>query len=419
MRTGTVISGIGHAGLILWLLFGGLLTSPNEAPPIQTADVTLLSSKQLDQMAAAASAPPAAPQTDVAAPKADTQDTAPAPTPKAEPAPAKPEPAPKPTPQPKADAKPDVPKKVPAPVKPEPVPPPPPPTPPKAVEPAPEPTPPAPPPKPAPRVAPTPAPAPAPDAKVADKVQQEVSKDAKAAPAKPQPPKEATAPKEAATQITPETRAPDAADNGATQSAPKTSPVPKPRPPVPAADSTATASALAAAATDSANSSDKGKPAAKADAAKADAAKPAKPAKEGTGGGMAAALAAAAAGDTGGGTAAQGKGKAASGPPLTSGDTSGLLSALQRTWIVDPGSASANVTVTVEFSLNPDGSVIYPSIKMVSSSGGSDTAVQVAFENARRAIVRGSQNGFSLPPDKYEQWKDIQMVFNPDGMRLK
>ena len=36
MRTGTIISGIGHLGLILWLLFGGLLTASHEAPPIQT-----------------------------------------------------------------------------------------------------------------------------------------------------------------------------------------------------------------------------------------------------------------------------------------------------------------------------------------------------------------------------------------------
>ena len=64
--------------------------------------------------------------------------------------------------------------------------------------------------------------------------------------------------------------------------------------------------------------------------------------------------------------------------------------------------------------------MIPASIKLLSNSGGSDAgAVQAAFEKARRAILRGSANGFNLPPDKYDQWRDIEMVFNPDGMRLK
>jgi hypothetical protein len=398
MRTGTIISGIGHLGLILWLLFGGLLTSSHEAPPILTSDVSLLSSADLAQMTAAASPPPGKPQTDVAAPKPDAAETPPAPAPQPDAVP-KPAPAPKPTPVPKADAKPVVPKKVPAPAKVDTVPP--------SAPPPPEPTPapevsPTPPPKPAPRIAPTPAPAPKPDVKVADVPQPEVAPDATPAPT-PKPPKEAAAPKEAATQIVPETKAPDASVTGAPQLAPKASPRPLTRPTPPAPDAAAP-DAVAAALADSA-----AKP----------GAKPAKPATMSTAAAMAAALAAA---DGGGGT---GQTKDAtptksSGPPLTAGQTSGLLSALRNTWIVDPGSSAANVTVTVAFSLNPDGTVIPASVKLLSNSGGDAGAVQVAFEKARRAILRGSSEiGFNLPPDKYDQWRDIEMVFNPDGMRLK
>ena len=79
MRTGTIVSGIGHLALILWLLFGGLLAERNDAPPIQVSDVSLVSSAQLAQMSAAASAPPSSkPQTQVSLPKA---------APKVEPAP--------------------------------------------------------------------------------------------------------------------------------------------------------------------------------------------------------------------------------------------------------------------------------------------------------------------------------------------
>ena len=40
-------------------------------------------------------------------------------------------------------------------------------------------------------------------------------------------------------------------------------------------------------------------------------------------------------------------------------------------------------------------------------------------EAARRAIIRCSRDGYQLPPDKYAHWRDIEMTFNPERMRLK
>ncbi|MEM6478789.1 MAG: energy transducer TonB, partial [Pseudomonadota bacterium] len=42
-----------------------------------------------------------------------------------------------------------------------------------------------------------------------------------------------------------------------------------------------------------------------------------------------------------------------------------------------------------------------------------------AFEAARRAIIRCGAKGFDLPSEKYDQWKEIEMTFNPEQMRTR
>lgn len=42
-----------------------------------------------------------------------------------------------------------------------------------------------------------------------------------------------------------------------------------------------------------------------------------------------------------------------------------------------------------------------------------------AFEAARRAILRCGATGYDLPAEKYGQWRDIEMTFNPEKMRIK
>jgi hypothetical protein len=208
--------------------------------------------------------------------------------------------------------------------------------------------------------------------------------------AKPQKPKQAAAPKEASTQIVPEASKTAKALTGLS-TAPKVSPRPPPRPPMQVA------------------SAETAKP------------KPAKPKKPDTGNkAVDAAVAAALAATSGQGVTAGGQGASKHlGPPLSSQDTAGLLSTLRSTWIVDPGSPSANVTVTVGFKLSPDGKVIAGSIRQVSAQGGDATAQSIAFRKARIAILHGSDVGFDLPPAKYQQWRDIEMVFDPKGMRLQ
>lgn len=108
------------------------------------------------------------------------------------------------------------------------------------------------------------------------------------------------------------------------------------------------------------------------------------------------------------------------GPPLTRGEKDGLRVAVQQCWNVGSLSSDAlKVTVTIAVAMNRDGKPDNGSIRMIGAQGGSDAAARQAFEAGRRAIIRCGARGFDLPVEKYDQWAEIEMTFNPEGMRLK
>ncbi|WP_300032006.1 energy transducer TonB [uncultured Roseobacter sp.] len=109
-----------------------------------------------------------------------------------------------------------------------------------------------------------------------------------------------------------------------------------------------------------------------------------------------------------------------SGPPLSAGEKEALRVAVSSCWNVGSLSTDAlGTTVVVTVSMAQDGKPVTGSIRMASSSGGNDTAARQAFEAARRAIIRCGARGFDLPAEKYGQWQEIEMTFNPERMRVK
>ncbi len=117
---------------------------------------------------------------------------------------------------------------------------------------------------------------------------------------------------------------------------------------------------------------------------------------------------------------ALGQGSEPSGPPLTSGEKDAMRLAVSQCWNVGSLSTDAlQVVVVVGFSLTQDGKVVGGSLRMLDSSGGSAGAAKQAYEAARRAILRCGAKGYTLPTDKYAQWKDIEITFNPERMRIK
>ena len=103
------------------------------------------------------------------------------------------------------------------------------------------------------------------------------------------------------------------------------------------------------------------------------------------------------------------------GPPLTNSEKDGLKLAVQRCWNVPAGVRDAQeLKVTVAAQLAEDGAVINASIRMIEPRAAPDARFQQAFEAGRRALIRCSP--YELPRDKFGQWRNIEVVFNPEGM---
>ena len=107
------------------------------------------------------------------------------------------------------------------------------------------------------------------------------------------------------------------------------------------------------------------------------------------------------------------------GPPMTGSEREGFRVAVNRCWNVDPGSVAARVTLEVGFGLDQAGKVI-GDVRQISATGGDTIAVNTAFQAARRAILRcQAPNGYQLPAEKYGQWNYVIITFDPSGMRLR
>jgi len=363
MDSGPLISGIGHGALLAWALIGGLFSRAPE-DTFEVSEVSIISAEEF----AALSTPQPSPDVEVnipTPPQPEIEDTPPE-TPVVETPPEVQQPPVEETPPPAEEA-PEVVE-----------------TPPPATEvedtPPETPLPPAqdnpvvlaPPaeiatPRPAPRVAPTPVVAPPPDTEVAEDVVEEASPDADTQAQNE--PDEATAPEEATDVIV--TEADEPPSSAPTSSARPSARPKRPTPPVETADSS-TSDAINAAL---------------ADVQAEDNAAPAT--------------------------------TAPTGPPLSFGEKDALRVAVSNCWAVDVGGTSSRVTVVVGVSLDREGKVIKGSLQLIGSEGGDDAAVAVAFRNARSAIIRCQKGGYKLPIEKYSHWREIEMTFNPEKMRIK
>lgn len=374
--TGTYVSAAGHLALVIWLIAGWGFQS--EPLPFEVSEVSVVSSEEYAALVAASTpqpsdAPPEAP----VAPPAEVTPDAPVPEPVTETPP-----VPEVTTPPAQDLPPSPAPEPPAPVEP-------------VFEAPASPGPPAdevvaapnitasprPVPRAAPRVAPEAVAPPPPDAAPADVAQDQAAPDAPPDAPVVEQAQEQTAPEEAATEIVTEAETP----TGMVTEIPRPKTRPKRPTPAPAPDvtpETQTADATPTPATDS-------------DAVQA-------------------ALEAAAAA-----TAPPAAADVPQGPPMTGSEREGFRVAVNKCWNVDPGSQAARVTMTVGFDLDQNGKVS-GDVRQVAASGGDDGATRVAFDAARRAILRcQGSGGYDLPAEKYSEWREVEITFDPSGMRMR
>ncbi len=383
MRIGYTLSGVGHVGLIVWVLFGGVFSSHEES--VEITEVSVISGAEFEALMQGVQSPDAVTEMAMPVPPAEEESAQPQ-----ESQPDAPPPVPEPpqvTETPPPDAAPEAAEALP-------------PVPSEVTDEAPEIAPPpqedvvlAPPvsdrpvPRPAERVAPEPVAPPEPDAQVADTVTEEAVPDEAAET--PQEEAEAAAPEETTTRIVTEaTEAPSSAPTSSVRPRPRparSEPVETPDEPVQQATPAPTPEpdpAPAPSTSDAVND----------------------------------ALRQALTQEPSSGAPASGQ----SGPPMTSGQRDALRVAVQQCWNVGSLSSDAlRTTVVVAVSMTEDGRPMNDSLRMLSYEGGSAEAARQAFESARRAIIRCGANGFSLPRDKYDQWRDIEMTFNPENMRIR
>ncbi|KIN63798.1 TonB domain protein [Sulfitobacter noctilucicola] len=368
MHRGHYISGAGHLGLIAWLLLGGLFAS--EPEPFEMTEVSVISGADFEALMAAQQAPqsatevaqPEAPQAEPEVPEVETSQD----TPIEQPAPVQ-------TEAPPEDTAPQISE----PVVEE--------TPPDPVEPvgdiavlvpeiAPEAA-----PRPVERVAPEPVAEPEPEATPELDQQEAVAPDA-AGEAEEQEPQEATAPPEAVAEIVTE----------ATKAPAQSSRPPGRRPAAPARPAPQVA--------------ESSEPAAEVPAAPTE--QPSTPVQNDD---VLAAL-----------QAAQEAVAAPSGPPLSAGEKDALRVAVSKCWNIGSLSSEAlGTTVVIGLQMNKNGTPVIESIRQISSSGGSDAAAQRVYDSARRAIIRCGSGGYNLPADKFSQWQNIEMTFDPRKMGLR
>jgi len=379
-KIGTSLSAALHLGVIAWVALGGTLLRPKPADPIQMTEVSVMSQAAYDAMIAAAPRPAEGP---VNAPQAPEPDRLPPPSPAPEAALSPPEPTPA-LEVPRAEPEPTVtdisppvtevsdvaptpplpPVEVPSPqvlpdisLRPEP--------------------------RPVPRVAPTPAEAPPPDVQMADVATTPAAPQETPEPEPvPEPEQQLAAPPEATTQIVTEaTRTVDRPQS----SAPLSSPRPQARPALPTTQPRP----------------EPARPTPQPQPSQADAVAAA----------LAEALAAPAAPGAGG------QGNAPIGPPLTSGQIDGLRRAIQSCWIV--GAASSDTlssVVVVGITMKPDGTPA--DVRQISAQGPSEAGRTTAFDIARRTVLRCIANA-QLPVEQYEQWREIELEFDYNNMRLR
>ena len=363
-QTGMTVSGVGHVGLLLWALIGGFFFARDTEIDFTVTDVAIIS--EADFAALQPQSPETGEAPDAPAPPEISEDAPALPSDQTIVAP---EPAPALVLQPATDTEPNQIES---------------PEPPGAPEidteavPVPE---------AAPRVAPEATPEPEPNVQVDNNVQAETAP-LPEAPAVQKEEQEATQPEEAATEIVTEAEEPSSA--APTKSA---RPTRKPPPPVsqvaseeqvedieePAQPSVPGLEDLINNAVREANQPEQ--PAATAD------------------------------------NVNPGEG---SGPPITQSEKGAFILAIRQCWNVGSLSSEAlRVTVVVGVSMARDGRPDVGSIRLLNGQGGSDQAIRQAFETARRAIIRCGASGYQLPSEKYAQWRDVEITFDPEKMRLR
>jgi hypothetical protein len=106
------------------------------------------------------------------------------------------------------------------------------------------------------------------------------------------------------------------------------------------------------------------------------------------------------------------------GESLNAAEMNGLANTINRCWDLGAASTAAlNVSITLLITL--DESSRPTDVELLESSGDTSEAIETARRAALRAVRDCGREGLGLPPEKFETWRQIEVVFDPRGAQLR
>ncbi len=89
---------------------------------------------------------------------------------------------------------------------------------------------------------------------------------------------------------------------------------------------------------------------------------------------------------------------------------------IKECWSLPAGAKEAeNLSIEIRMAMNPDGTVRQARI-LDQSRLHSDPFFRAAAESALRAVLNPHCNPLKLPPEKYQQWQNMILIFDPRDM---
>ncbi len=107
---------------------------------------------------------------------------------------------------------------------------------------------------------------------------------------------------------------------------------------------------------------------------------------------------------------------------MTGSEKDGFGVSVQSCWNVGAlSTAASEVSITVGFELDRSKKVVGNVVTLISGQDGDDRAIQNAYDVARRAILQCQtrNGGFNLPDDKFDRWQQVELTFDPTGLRAR
>lgn len=102
--------------------------------------------------------------------------------------------------------------------------------------------------------------------------------------------------------------------------------------------------------------------------------------------------------------------------PVTASEIDAVRRQIERCWNLPAGTKDAgDLVVSIRVEMNPDGTPRSAAVDG-NSRGQGNPLFQATADSARRAVLNPRCHPFKLPPDKYDRWRTMTLIFNPRQM---